>query len=186
MLTSTLEDFIPTAAKSTLGESPWSMVGNPGLWDQYCFRPKFHQKKEGKYLHHQLPSGKCNNWDFYYTGWIPEDDEPAYSRRHVLPSVVESESLFPSERKGLLNMRKLKLHGLTKKRLILGGRQIKANLKLNCNLEAQIQMAECKQQDISTFNYAYKFDYIYEALAHNTQYFTEKAGDNLCMNKKTS
>eukprot|EP00536_Pseudo-nitzschia_multiseries_P014797 jgi/Psemu1/40171/gm1.40171_g len=259
------KDFMTPAAKSALGEPPWSTVGNPGLWDQYCIRPKFNPKKEGKYFHHQLPSGRMfNDWDFYYTGWIPEDGKPAYSRRHVLPSMVESELLFPSERKGLLNMRKLKLHGLTKERLILGdalffyqlllplhldpvdeaeedppskrksfcsevprwssnysshghtrkghyyvgrialkdvvqfdaivflhgaldGRkenicyrwvhsnalyshkvaqtmrwycwcQIKASLKLNCKLKARVHMAECKQ-DMSTFNYAYKFDY---------------------------
>eukprot|EP00536_Pseudo-nitzschia_multiseries_P006764 jgi/Psemu1/16028/gm1.16028_g len=125
------KDIIPPAAKPAQGEPPWSIVGNPGLWDQHCFRPKFDPKKEDKYTHHKLPSGcapvpgegtkrKSNGWDFYYTGWIPEDNKPGYSRRCVLPSMVESESLFPSERKGLLNMRKLKLHGLTKERLILG------------------------------------------------------------------
>eukprot|EP00536_Pseudo-nitzschia_multiseries_P001327 jgi/Psemu1/3079/gm1.3079_g len=41
-------------------------------------------------------------------------------------------------------------------------RQIKANLKLNCNLKAR---------------------YIYEALVHNTWYFAEKAGDDLCMDE---
>eukprot|EP00536_Pseudo-nitzschia_multiseries_P017860 jgi/Psemu1/52925/gm1.52925_g len=64
------------------------------------------------------------------------------------------------------------------------GRQIKANLKLNCNLEARVQMAECKQ-DMSMVNYAYKFDYIYEALVHNTRYFTEKSGDNLCVDESS-
>eukprot|EP00536_Pseudo-nitzschia_multiseries_P008185 jgi/Psemu1/19794/gm1.19794_g len=276
------KDFTPPAAKSALGEPLWSTVGNPGMWDQYCFRLKFNWKKEGKWI-----KRKFNDWDFYYTGWISGDNEPAYSRRHVLPSMVESELLFPSERKGLLNMRKLKLHSLTKERLILGdalffyqlllplhldpvdeaednppskrkpfysevsrwssnyanhdhtgkghyagritlkdvvrfdgivflhrvldGRkenigyrwvhsdalyshkvaqtmswycwhQIKAKLKLNCNLEARVQMVECKH-NMSTFNYAYKFDYIYEALVHNTRYFTGKAGDDLCMDE---
>eukprot|EP00536_Pseudo-nitzschia_multiseries_P001958 jgi/Psemu1/4602/gm1.4602_g len=256
------KDFTPPAAKLALGAPPWSA---------------FDWKKDGKYLYHQLPSGctpvpgkgtkrKCNNWDFYYVGWIPEDDEPAYSRRHVLQSMMNSELLFPSERKGLLNMRNVRSSSCmmsyssisclappsshmdpvdeaeessSKRRLFYSkisrrssnyanhdhtwkghyvGRitlkdvfrfdgllflrnalyshqvaqtmswyhwhQIEANLKLNCNLEARVQMPECKQ-DMSTFNCAYKFDYIYEALVHNTWYFTEKAGDDLCMDESS-
>eukprot|EP00536_Pseudo-nitzschia_multiseries_P011063 jgi/Psemu1/27745/gm1.27745_g len=111
------KDFTSPAAKSALllGEPPWSAVGNPGMWDQeYCFRPKFDRKKEDKSLHYRLPSGctppipgegtkrKFNkDWDFYYyTGWIPEDDEPpAYlSGRHVLPSMDEAQAARSNKR----------------------------------------------------------------------------------------
>eukprot|EP00536_Pseudo-nitzschia_multiseries_P008881 jgi/Psemu1/21713/gm1.21713_g len=199
------KDFIPPAAKSALGEPPWSMAANPGLWDQYCFRPKFDRNKEGKYLYHQLPSGctpvpgegtkrKRNSLDFYYNGWIPEDNEPAYSRRCVLPSMVESELIFPSERKGLLNMRKLKLHSLTKERLILGDAPFFYQLLLPLHLDPVDEAEEdplSKRKPfynviLSDFNYAYKFDYIYKALVHNTRYFTDKAGDDLCMNEPSS
>eukprot|EP00536_Pseudo-nitzschia_multiseries_P011129 jgi/Psemu1/27953/gm1.27953_g len=241
MLTSTApKNFIPPTAKSALGEPPWSMVGNPGLWDQYCFRPKFNQKKEGKFLHQKLQSGY---------------NKPCYSRRYVLPSMVDSELLFPSERKGLLNMRTLKLHGLTRERLILGDALFFYQLLLPLHLDPVDEAEEdplskrkpfysevsrwssnyanhdhtvkvhyvgritlkdvvrfdgivflhgaldgrkqniCyrwvhldalySHQDMSTFNYAYKFDYIYEVLVHNTRYFTEKAGDYLCMDESS-
>eukprot|EP00536_Pseudo-nitzschia_multiseries_P000333 jgi/Psemu1/766/gm1.766_g len=142
-----------------------------------------------------------------YVGRTLEDDEPGFFRRHVVPSTVDAKLLFTFERKGFLNMRKLKQHGLTRERLLLGEsllfyqllhplhlnsvdeaqdmlskrknfytqttswycwRQIKANLKLNYNLEEHVQMAECKH-GTSKFNYAYKFDYIYAALVHNMQ-----------------
>eukprot|EP00536_Pseudo-nitzschia_multiseries_P014341 jgi/Psemu1/38329/gm1.38329_g len=35
----------------------------------------------------------------------------------------------------------------------------------------------------SKFNYAYKFDYIYEALVHNVYYFSKKACSDLCMDE---
>eukprot|EP00536_Pseudo-nitzschia_multiseries_P011590 jgi/Psemu1/29447/gm1.29447_g len=253
------KDFMAPAAKSSLGKP----------------LPKFNWKKEGKYLHHQLPSGctpvpgegtkrKFNNWDFYYTGWIPEDDKPAYSRRHVLPSMkgvaeyeeaqaarsnkreadswrcpillsaaappsdpVDEEADPSSKRKpfyskvsrwssnyanhdhtgkghyvGRITLKDVVrfdsivfLHGVLdgmKENIFyrwvhsdaLYSHKIKANLNLNCNLKARVQMAECKQ-DMSTFNYAYKFDYIYEALVYNTWYFKEKAGDDLCMDESS-
>eukprot|EP00536_Pseudo-nitzschia_multiseries_P006363 jgi/Psemu1/15072/gm1.15072_g len=210
----TPKDFIPHDAKSALDEPPWSMVGNPGLWDQYCFRPKFDWNKEGKYLHHQLPLGctpvpgegtkrKCDNWDSITLDGFKK---PCYFRRYVLPSMVDFELFFPSKRKGLLNMRKLKLHGLTKERLILGDALFFYQLLLPLHLDP---VDEAEEEDLSlkrkpslqqgstdhelvsfasdqgkpqaeltskpsTFNYAYKFDYIYVALVHNTQYFMEK------------
>eukprot|EP00536_Pseudo-nitzschia_multiseries_P018121 jgi/Psemu1/54207/gm1.54207_g len=58
-------------------------------------------------------------------------------------------------------------------------RQIKSNLKLNCNHEAKYNRLLCKD-DMSKFNYAYKFDYIYETLVHNVHYFSKKACSDLC------
>eukprot|EP00536_Pseudo-nitzschia_multiseries_P009575 jgi/Psemu1/23591/gm1.23591_g len=60
-------------------------------------------------------------------------------------------------------------------------RQIKSNLKLNCNHEAKYSRLLCKD-DMSKFNYAYKFDYIHKTLVHNhifTKYFIPEIG-KLC------
>eukprot|EP00536_Pseudo-nitzschia_multiseries_P016788 jgi/Psemu1/47787/gm1.47787_g len=62
-------------------------------------------------------------------------------------------------------------------------RQIKSHLKLNCNHEAKYNRLLCKD-DMSKFNFAYKFDYIYETLVHNVHYFSKKAcSPDLCMDE---
>eukprot|EP00536_Pseudo-nitzschia_multiseries_P011647 jgi/Psemu1/29563/gm1.29563_g len=63
-------------------------------------------------------------------------------------------------------------------------RQIKSNLKMNCNHEAKYNMLLCKD-DMSKFNYACKFDYIYETLIHNVHYFSKKACSDLCMDESS-
>eukprot|EP00536_Pseudo-nitzschia_multiseries_P007128 jgi/Psemu1/17093/gm1.17093_g len=63
-------------------------------------------------------------------------------------------------------------------------RQIKSNLKLNCNHEAKYNRLLCKD-DMSKFNYAYKFDYIYETFVHNVNYFSKKACSDLCMDESS-
>eukprot|EP00536_Pseudo-nitzschia_multiseries_P000317 jgi/Psemu1/691/gm1.691_g len=63
-------------------------------------------------------------------------------------------------------------------------RQIKFNLKLNCNHEAKYNRLLWKD-DMSKFNYAYKFDYIYETLIHNIRYFSKKGCSDLCMDESS-
>eukprot|EP00536_Pseudo-nitzschia_multiseries_P009689 jgi/Psemu1/24006/gm1.24006_g len=52
-------------------------------------------------------------------------------------------------------------------------RWTKSNLKLNCNFEAKYNRLSCKD-DKSKFNYACKFDYIYETFIHNAHYISKK------------
>eukprot|EP00536_Pseudo-nitzschia_multiseries_P010260 jgi/Psemu1/25419/gm1.25419_g len=63
-------------------------------------------------------------------------------------------------------------------------RQIKSNLKLNCNHETKYNRL-LYMDDMSKFTYACKFDYIYETLIHNVHYFSKKGCSDLCMDKSS-
>eukprot|EP00536_Pseudo-nitzschia_multiseries_P006747 jgi/Psemu1/15981/gm1.15981_g len=211
-------------------------------------------------------SVRLYGWTLHYQNRVPEEDTPSFSPRYT-----SSRDLFPQERKGKLDMAKLRKHGLQLGRVLdsdalffyqlllpfhtdeedkkqanetwqkpfyskvlkwsnnyanqantgkghyarrirlselvhfdgiiylhgaLEGkkgkiatkmswywwRQIKSNLKLNCNHEAKYNRLLCKD-DMSKFNYAHKFDYIYETLVHNVHYFSKKACSDLCMDE---
>eukprot|EP00536_Pseudo-nitzschia_multiseries_P014261 jgi/Psemu1/38086/gm1.38086_g len=184
-------------------------------------------------LRRALAVGTCttsfhlDGWAFHYQNWAPEEDIPTFSRRYT-----SNRDLFPQERKGKLDMAKLRKYGLQLGRVLNNEedekqvndmrqkpfyskvlkssnnyanqantgkghyvrrtkklselvhfdgikmswywwRQIKSILKLNCNHETKYNRLLCKD-DTSKFNYAYKFDYIYETLVCNVYYFSKK------------
>ena len=74
----------PDPPKIECGEIPFDKLDNPGGWDKFHFRPKFHGEKTKKCLHHCLPTGctpvpidrksgerELKGWEFFCKGWKP-------------------------------------------------------------------------------------------------------------------
>ena len=108
-------------AKSERGEPQFSDLDNPGRWDNFSYQPKFDSREKGyKYLGHYLPTGVTvvpknsagkrfvDGYEFFYNGWKGDTE-----RRNG----ATNDNLFPSERRGMLDPEKLKLHGLSKERM---------------------------------------------------------------------
>ena len=112
------EDWVAPAPKTIKGEPSFIAVDNPGDWCEYTYRAEFDSK--GRYKHHTIPTGavpvplkdgerKLGGWEFHYDGW--ESDNNNY-RKHVTP-----DNMFPQERKGCLDVDKLRSLGLSKARM---------------------------------------------------------------------
>jgi hypothetical protein len=103
-------------------------VDNPGLWDEYTFKPKFAPKatkdyRKGQYVYHSLPTGarpvpadetgsrNRAGWEFHYGVWT----NPA---GNTFRSGATRGNHFPESRKGYLDYALLKRMGLTKTRLL--------------------------------------------------------------------
>eukprot|EP00536_Pseudo-nitzschia_multiseries_P014877 jgi/Psemu1/40449/gm1.40449_g len=85
------QDYSPSDNnKIKLGKPSWHDVDNPSTWNRFCY-----QSKEYK------------GWVFHYKNWVPEEDTPTFSHRYT-----PNRDLFPQERKGKLDMDKLRKHGL--------------------------------------------------------------------------
>eukprot|EP00536_Pseudo-nitzschia_multiseries_P007390 jgi/Psemu1/17878/gm1.17878_g len=75
------------------------------------------QQQRGGQLGPLLLSVKVSGWTFhYYQNWVPEEDTPTFSHRYT-----SSRDLFPQERKGKLDMAKLRKHGLQLGRVLNSG-----------------------------------------------------------------
>jgi hypothetical protein len=112
------EDWVAPEPKTLKGEPAFSNVDNPGDWSQYTYRAEFDSK--GKYKHHTIPTGavpvplengerKLGLWDFHYDGWKSSN---SHHRKYVT-----DDNMFPDERKGCLDVKKLRSFGLTKARM---------------------------------------------------------------------
>eukprot|EP00536_Pseudo-nitzschia_multiseries_P006719 jgi/Psemu1/15930/gm1.15930_g len=108
----------PDNNKSKIGDPSWHDVDNPGAWNQSCYQSKFEKGSGGRYMYDKFPSGctpvpgvgpvrEYKGWMFHYQNWVPEEDTPSFSCRYT-----SSRDIFPQERKGKLDMAKLKTHGL--------------------------------------------------------------------------
>ena len=116
------DDWVDPEPKRDKEEPLFSTVDNPGGWSSYSFNPKF---VSGRYDGHYLPTGctpvptnesgerKCGDWDFYYEGWIPTDENGEKILKHRKPLTLTN--LFPKERKGSLDVDVLKKLGMKKK-----------------------------------------------------------------------
>eukprot|EP00536_Pseudo-nitzschia_multiseries_P016483 jgi/Psemu1/46350/gm1.46350_g len=204
------QDYSPSDNnKSKLGEPSWHDVDNPSAWNCFCSQSKFEKSSGGRYMYHKLPSGCTPGWMFPYQNWVPEEVTPTFSSRYT-----SSRDLFPQERKGKLDMAKLRKDGLQLARVLNSDalffyqllpfhtdekdeKQEKETrrkplyskvlntatcMPINLTLGKGYNRLLCKD-DMSKFNYAYKFDYIYETLVHNVHYFSKKACSDLCMDE---
>jgi hypothetical protein len=113
------EDWVAPEPKTLKGEPAFSLVDNPGDWSQYTYRAEFDAK--GKYKHHMIPTGalpvplengerKLGEWKFYYEGWET-------SKNNCSRNYVTDDNMFPDERKGCLDVEKLRSFGLSKARM---------------------------------------------------------------------
>jgi hypothetical protein len=106
--------WLPNPQKEEAREPLFIDVDNPGLWDEYTFKPKFAQKatkdyKKGQYVFHSLPTGarpvpadekgsrNRAGWEFYYGVWT----NPA---RSTFQSGATRGNHFPEIERDVLTM----------------------------------------------------------------------------------
>lgn len=99
-------------------------IENPGKWNLWSCGPRFDKKRE--YTGHFTPAGakvlklnnegkrETNGWTFHYQGWNPDNfDKNNYARAGAMKG-----NLKPVTRRGVLDVDRLKTHGLTKDQVI--------------------------------------------------------------------
>lgn len=97
-------------------------IDNPGNWSEFTFQPTY---KNSKYAGHESPAGAkvvpkdaqgdrvVNGWKFFYDGWQPSEfDKETYVRGDA-----KMGDLKPKSRKGKLDVKVLKKHGLNTLRM---------------------------------------------------------------------
>ena len=95
-------------------------IDNPGKWNLWSFTESFDKKH--RYIAHTTPAGArvvpandageriINGWHFHYNGWKPDTfDEGTYARTGAAKG-----NMKPTSRRGILDIDRLKAHGLTK------------------------------------------------------------------------
>jgi len=143
-------DWKPPDRREDRNEPEFSSVDNPGGWPEYTFRPVFKKdpsiksgplKGKPVYSHHSLPTGcipvpedddhhrSINGWDFFYRG-----DYYREFYDHYAPEAFKYKSERgdpnPERFDGSLDTQKLKLLGLTPKRMDRGDALFFLNLVL--------------------------------------------------------
>ncbi len=119
-------DYEPAPPKFDAPEC-FEDVDNPGGWSPFTFRARY---SNNKYVGHFTPSGAQvvpenaegkrvvtnedgEEWEFFYDGWTPSDfDNATYVR-----GGAKKGNLNPKSRKGRLDAKVLKKHGLNEARM---------------------------------------------------------------------